>query len=407
MTFWLIALGLSAVIAAMMVLALTRRGPVEDSAPFDVQVYRDQLGEVERDLARGVVTEAEAEVIRTEVSRRLLEADRRAQDAAREGTAPRGATLAMAGVVVIAVVGGALALYRIVGAPGYPDLPLERRIALAEEARSQRPGQADAELQAALNAPPPMPADPRFIELMEQLRAAVASRPDDLEGYRLLARNEAGLGDFAAAHRAQARVLELLGEAATVADYADYADLLVLAAGGYVSPEAEAAIREVLERDPQNGTARYYSGLMAAQTGRPDIAFRVWRALLSQSAADDPWVPAIRAQIEELAMLAGVDYVLPRANEMRGPSEEDLAAAEGMSPAARMEMIQGMVTGLAERLATEGGPPEDWARLIRAYGVLGQREAAAAIWAEAQQVFPDDIRRVPILEAARDAGVEQ
>ena len=70
-------------------------------------------------------------------------------------------------------------------------------------------------------------------------------------------------------------------------------------------------------------------------------------------------------------------------------------------------MIEGMVSGLAERLAQDGGPPEDWARLIRAYGVLGQQQAAAAIWAEAQDVFPDDINRVIILQAARDAGVAQ
>jgi cytochrome c-type biogenesis protein CcmH len=84
-----------------------------------------------------------------------------------------------------------------------------------------------------------------------------------------------------------------------------------------------------------------------------------------------------------------------------------MEAAEGMSPAERMQMIEGMVSGLSERLATTGGPPEDWARLIRAYGVLGRREQAAAIWAEAQQVFDDEVARLPILRAARDAGVAQ
>ncbi len=407
MTFWLVALGLSAVVAVLLLLALARRGPVEGSGAFDVQVYRDQLSEVERDLARGVVTEAEAGVIRTEVSRRLLEADRLAQEAVAEGDAPRAATWVMGAAVALSVVGGTYALYLAYGAPGYPDLPLERRIAMADEAREMRPGQAEAELQAALNTPPRAEPDQRFLELMTQLRETLAERPDDLQGHRLLARNEAGLGDFRAAHLAQARVLEILGDEATAVDYADYADLLVLAAGGYVSPEAEAALLKVLDRDPRNGTARYYSGLLAAQTGRPDVAFRIWQTLLTQSAPDEPWVPAIRAQIEELARLAGVDFVLPPLTDMRGPTQDDIDAAGDMSPAARLEMIEGMVSGLSERLASEGGPPEDWARLIRAYGVLGQRGAAAAVWAEAQRVFPDDIRRVPILEAARDAGVEQ
>jgi cytochrome c-type biogenesis protein CcmH len=148
---------------------------------------------------------------------------------------------------------------------------------------------------------------------------------------------------------------------------------------------------------------------MFAQTGRPDLAFGIWSRLLSESAPDDPWQDPIRDQIEIAAMQAGVDYVLPPrdAAPQRGPSEADIDAAGDLSPAERMQMIQGMVGGLAERLGTDGGPPEDWARLIRAYGVLGQYDAARAVWAEAQRVFPDDINRVVILQAARDAGIEQ
>jgi cytochrome c-type biogenesis protein CcmH len=57
-------------------------------------------------------------------------------------------------------------------------------------------------------------------------------------------------------------------------------------------------------------------------------------------------------------------------------------------------------------LATQGGPAEDWARLIRAYSVLGEQEAAATIWNEAQEVFVGSMRGMEILtNAARDAGV--
>jgi cytochrome c-type biogenesis protein CcmH len=48
-----------------------------------------------------------------------------------------------------------------------------------------------------------------------------------------------------------------------------------------------------------------------------------------------------------------------------------MEAAAEMAPEDRAAMIEGMVEGLAGRLATEGGPPEDWARLITAFGVLG------------------------------------
>ena len=120
----------------------------------------------------------------------------------------------------------------------------------------------------------------------------------------LLARNEAALGNFKAAYEAQQAVLSIKGAEATASDYADYADMMILAAGGYVSPEAENALRGALARDASNGTARYYMGLMAAQTGRPDQAFRVWDALLKEGPSDAPWIAPIRSQIEEMAARA-------------------------------------------------------------------------------------------------------
>lgn len=409
MGFWIISLGIAGVVAVLLALALMRRGVAAGSAAFDVKVYRDQLREVERDLARGVITEAEAEQIRVEVSRRLLDADKAAQNTTPAGSeAPRVATIGIAVVCALAVTGGTWALYQRVGAPGYPDLPLQARFEMAELARQNRPSQAEAEADAARVAAPRPALDESYAALLERLRDALAERPDDLQGHILLARNEAAVGRFAEAHVAQARVVALKGAEATAQDYADLSDLMVLAAGGFVSPEAEAVVNETLARDPANGTARYYAGLLAAQTGRPDVAFRIWRALLETSPADAPWVLPIRAQIVPLSQMAGVDYVLPPLDATpTGPTAADIAAAEDMSPAARMEMIRGMVDGLGDRLATEGGPPEDWARLIRALGVLGRRDQALAVWEEAQQVFPDDITRVQILQAARDAGVAQ
>ncbi len=413
MIFWVVVATMVAASVAILLQALVRarRGDPEARAASDVAIYRDQLREIERDVARGIIGADEAERLRTEVSRRLLDADRAARSAEGkvQGGAPRAATWTMAAFAVAVTAGGSVWLYAALGAPGYGDLPMSLRLAAAEQARETRPGQTDAEVQAGAALAPREAPDPQYLELIERLRAAVAARPDDLEGHRLLARNEAAMGDFAAAWRAQERVVEIRGAEATAQDHANLADLMVLAAGGYVSPEAEAALSRALDRDPSNGTARYYSGLLFAQTGRPDIAFNLWRGLLEESQPDAPWVGPIRAQIEDLAFFAGVDYRLPPEGSapLRGPSAADIEAAGDLDPAARMEMIRSMVGGLSERLATEGGPPADWARLIRAYGVLGERGTAAAIWEEAQRVFPDDLARVPILEAARDAGVAQ
>ena len=412
MVFWIAALVMAAAVAALMVLALYRGGAERRAAEADVQVYKDQLREVERDLARGTVTEAEAETVRTEVARRLLEADRAAQMAGGgTRTAPGAVTAGIAGLTAVVVVGGAAWLYWVIGAPGYPDLPLAERIAAAEEARRTRPSQEQAEAEAAAMPRLPVEASEEYLELMDRLRATVAERPTDVQGQRLLARNEAGLGNFVAAREAQAQVIALLGENATAEDYADYADSLVLAAGGYVSPAAEAMLARALERDPTNGAARYYSGLLMVQTGRPDLAFRLWSSLLAQSQPGDPWIPPVMAQIEGLARAAGVqNYTPPEFGQppaIPGPTREQMEAAADMTPEERQEMIRGMVSGLMDRLANEGGPPEDWARLIGALGVLGDTDRARAISDEALQVFADDTGALAMIRDARArAGLE-
>ncbi|KAG1648682.1 Cytochrome c-type biogenesis protein CycH [Nymphon striatum] len=168
---------------------------------------------------------------------------------------------------------------------------------------------------------------------MEQLRETVAQRPDDLQGHILLAQNEARMGDFGAAAVAQEKALRIKGDGITASDVSDYGELLVLAAGGYVSPEAETAFRAALARDETDERARYYVGLMMVQTGRPDIAFRLWDALLRRGPEDAPWIAPILAQIKDVSFLAGVDYTLPSigAGAARGPTIEDMEAASDMT----------------------------------------------------------------------------
>jgi cytochrome c-type biogenesis protein CcmH len=297
-----------------------------------MQVYRDQLKEVDRDVARGVLSGGRS---RNDPGRGVAPAARgRPAGAAADGgrDAPGAATGAMAALTAAVVVGGTIALYLWLGAPGYPDLPLATRIEMAEAARANRPDQASAEAEAANMARPGVEASAEYLALMERLRATVAERPDDVQGHRLLARNEAALGNYVAARAAQDRVVALLGETATAQDLADQADLMVMAAGGYVSPEAEAVLARALARDPRNGAARYYSGLLMAQTGRADLAFQLWDGLLRESAPTDPWVPPIRAQIRAVAEIAGVTDYAPqigvgRACAAPGPTAEQVEAA--------------------------------------------------------------------------------
>ena len=423
-TFWVPAAVITVMVMGVIALAFLRPPGAQPEAgdkaagndPVDpgtsreekreLRIYADQLREVESELQRGLISAEEAERMRTEVARRLLEADR--FDRRAPGETPRAMRLVGLALVPATIVVAAL-VYVTAGAPGLPDMPLAQRHAEAAQLRAERPRQAELEAAWEVDPSRPDPADvdPELMALIERLREALESRPDDLQGHQLLARNEAQIGNHAAAAAAQARVIELRGNEATIADHMLLAEAMIFAAGGVVSPEAEQLLEAILRRDPSNQSARYYTGLMFAQTARPDLAFRIWRVLLEDSDPGAPWVPHLRGVLEDLAAVAGVRYTLPPAEAMgsRGPSREDMEAAMEMDPEDREAMIGGMVEGLAARLANQGGTAADWARLIASLGVIGQEERARDIWSEARMVFadrPDGLRLVD--DAARGLG---
>lgn len=404
--FWVTAGAMSIAVLAVLVRSLFRaeEEDVPPAALVDMQVYRDQLAEADRDLARGTLSEAEAQRVRTEIARRLLEADRALKAGAPKASS-RGRWVAVA-VTAVLVLGG-MAVYQQIGLPWYPDLPIAARIADADARMASRPSQAEA--VAGTPATPAPTVDAEFAALMEKLRAAVdPATATDLRGLDLLARNEAALGNTAAAEAAMRRIIALKADAATAEDFATLAELMIRAAGGYVSPEAEAELVRALEIDPRNGIARYFSGLMLVQGGRYDLAFQLWEPLLRESPPEAPWVQPLRGQLEDVAARAGIPYSLPEAEGAPGPSAGDVAAAAAMTPEERQAMIEGMVAQLGDRLATEGGSAEEWARLITSLAMLGRTDEAREIYAEAQRVFEGrSVELQGLREAAVTAGVAE
>ena len=404
--FWAVAATLAAGVAGVLVAALLRPGGPARAADRAAQVYRDQLAEIEADRARGVIAPREAEAMRAEVARRLLALPDAGDGAG--APAPRRANRLAALAVAVVVAGGGTATYLTLGAPAMPDRPLAERIARNAAAYAERPRQEQAEARAAERRGPPPPLPEEQEDLLAQLRAALESRPDDLRGHRLLTRTLAGAGRWAAAADAKAQVIEILGTDATAADHTDLAEFLILAAGGYVSPEAEAAIVAALARDPSDPRARYFSGLNALQAGRVDLTYELWSRLLAESRPGAPWIAPIARQIEDVAAAAGRPVPPIPGEGDGGPGAADIAAAADMTQEEREEMIRGMVGRLSDRLAREGGPAADWAQLIRALGVLGETARAAKIHAEAQETFAGDEGALARIErAGRAAGVAQ
>ena len=115
-----------------------------------------------------------------------------------------------------------------------------------------------------------------------------------------------------------------------------------------------------------------------------------------------------------MAQRAGENYQIPTIGNGRpdppanGPTTADIEAAAEMSGTERLQMIEGMISGLSDRLATDGGPAEDWAQLIGALGVLGRTDQAFAIYKNAETVFADDPSSLDLItRAAQRAGVAE
>lgn len=442
--FWLIAGGVSILLALLIwrVVLLARDTSTRPTAAYDLDLYRDQLRELDRDRARGLIADEEAERARVEISRRILEADKALAASGPSAAGPTfwmgTALVFMVAVAFVTYLGTANILrgfgmsetqiaqlrdaglrlpggitlkpvFEGVGAPGYPDVPLATRIAEIEANRAARPTQAMAEAQAP--AFPPVELSEEEAAALAALRTEIGPESDDIDGLLALARAEGRVRNYAAARAAQERAAALMGPRAEAGTWVNLARMQILAAGGYVSPEGEASLRRALAIDPNQGDARFLLGAMYQRQNRPDLAFAIWRDLLAESPPDAPWVAPILDQIEEVAFFAGARFDLasiapqgaPAPSPGAGPTQEQMDAAAQMSPEDRLAMIENMVAGLNDRLATEGGPPEDWARLIGAYGVLGNTELARAILAEAREVFAGEAAAQALFDQAEAA----
>lgn len=362
MTLWL-ALALMTAAAVFAVLwPLGRRPQPEAAREADLAVYRDQLGEIARDQSSGLVAPAEAEAARIEVSRRLLAAADAAQSSVDTGGADwRRRATALAVLLLVPL--GAVALYALLGSPGLPDEPLAAR---QQQPREQLP----------------------LENLIAQVEAHLAINPDDGRGWEVIAPVYLRLGRFDDAVRARQNALRLNG--ASAAREADYGEALVAAANGVVTANAKAAFDRAVALEPQNVKARYFLGFAAEQDGKRDQAAAVWRKLLETPSLDPRWAELLRRS------LARID---PAAAQARGPSEEQIQAAENQPPEQRRQMILDMVDRLAARLQRDGGDIEGWQRLVRAYIVLGDPQRAGAAMADARQAVAGDPDKLRTLDA--------
>ncbi|MBL8908137.1 MAG: c-type cytochrome biogenesis protein CcmI [Rhizobiales bacterium] len=365
MIFWLAMAGLTAAVMAALVWPLSRRAPEAASrAQYDAAIYRDQLAELERDAARGIIGPAEAEAARNEVSRRIL--GTLGGEASADAGAPRTVRPALWAALLVPFV--AVPIYLWAGSPRLPDLPLQARLDNAVEAND-------------LDA------------LVARVEAHLAKNPGDVAGWQVLAPVYRRMERFGDAANAYARILSLGSPTAEL--FADFAEMRVYANQGLVTADAIIPLREALRLDSKNPKARFFIALADKQEGKTAEALAGWKALLADSPPDASW----RALVEN--EIAAIEKPTP------GPTQEQVVAAEKMSAADRDTMIRGMVDGLEARLKADGKDLDGWRRLINARIVLGERDKAKASLDEARIAMkqaPDALTQLDAL--ARQLGME-
>jgi cytochrome c-type biogenesis protein CcmH len=149
-------------------------------------------------------------------------------------------------------------------------------------------------------------------------------------------------------------------------------------------------LQRALSADPGDPTSRFFLALAKAQNQDVEGALADWLTLERQWPPEAPLRQLLSENIDKAARQLGKDPAkLPgRAGGAAGPSAEDMAAAEQMTPEQRQAFIESMVARLAAKMKEEPENVEGWIRLANAYGVLKKREEARAAWAEAAKRAP-------------------
>jgi len=366
MSLWFVFALMTAAAIFAVLWPLGRGGRPQHDASEAV-VYKDQLSEIDRDVAAGLIGRPEAEAARVEISRRLLAAADNQRDppvASNIGLRRSAAVIALVGLPIVAV-----ALYLPLGSPQLGDFPLAQRIRAPDATQ---------------------PLD----NLVAQVEQHLEKNPTDGRGWSVLAPVLARLGRYDDAVRAYRNSITYNGDSAE--RRADLGEAFAAAAGGVVTSEAKAEFERAIALNADEVKASYFLGVAAEQDGRTTEAASIWRAMLAKAPSDAPWRPLVQA-------------ALARVGGSTAPvlSDDAVAAAKDMNEADRGAMIRGMVERLASRLKQNGDDVEGWLRLVRAYMVMGDRDKAKSALTEARQAVANDAERLRQLnEGLKNLGLD-
>lgn len=357
MIFWILVAVLAAAVTYWVTRPLLAADPeTVRPAAADIEVYKDQLAEIEADLANGHISASEADAARAEVSRRLLRlTPAEAISAESEASKPPLRGLHSAATLALPLV--SLVVYLAYGNPQLPGQPLHERLAAT-------------------------PEKAKAADLIAKVEERLRQEPNDGKGWEVIAPVYVAQGRYVEAVDAYANAIRILGETPKRLEALAMADIRV--SNGLVSEKARKAFARALELDATRIEPKLWLTLAKEQDGKLTEAASEYKALIASAPADAPW----RAAVEE--RLAAIEGAPAEQSEQAAPNAAP-SGVVGLAPEQRA-MVDTMVAGLATRLKENGNDLEGWLKLMRSLKVLGRDAEASSALVDARKQFAGDTK---------------
>lgn len=281
--FWIVAGALMLAALLFVIPPLFQRRSQEDvgRAEINVSIYKNQLTELDADLAAGNIAQENYDKGRNEIERRLLEDTAVAEEAAKKTS--NGLNITTAAVMFLAIPIAAFALYDKLGNPAGMD---PEAFAMAAESEGSPHGEAGGGDVTAQ------------IEMMvARLSQRLLDDPSDIEGWVMLGRSMTVLGRYQEAVMAYERALQFTGEDPNV--LTDYADAIAMATGESLAGKPMELLQRALAIDPNNQKALWLGGTGLFEAGDFAGAIRYWSHLKDLLPPGSEDINVMRANIAE------------------------------------------------------------------------------------------------------------
>ncbi len=435
--FWGLIVLLGAAVLVLLAEPFFRTKRLADS--LDEEDYlAAQVADIARDREAGLISEADADAAALEARRRLLAAHRAAEKdkPVQAGTAARQ----FSAMLVVAAAVGAFVLYVLLGNPGHKETPEAQRMAANMAAQTSANARSLSDSIATLEAR--LKDNPDILDDWVMLAESYANTDRFADAAQAFAKASALAPQEAYLHAAEGESIAMAAGGIVTAQARDAFDRALaidnseprarfyLAIGAYQEGRREEALEalKAIEKDAPPGVGwlpvvRSQIEMISAELGKPvepfapagnsatdleaeisggDAPYQSWIALINAYAASGDVEQARDAVARARTRYAGAPFVLQeiaaaearfdRATPARrGPTGEQMQAAQSMSEEDRSAMIKGMVAGLAARLENEPDDLEGWTMLARSYGVLNEYENSAIAYARAIDLAPEDL----------------